>query len=170
MSMISERYEFANGYIGLANLDLKNLPKLIEVEGDTLLLKSEHHISLMCVKRVVELIEVEDKEALQLQIVDDFERFIGKQALTEFSLLPEFRMVERDERKSIVVMTSVSGLEDFFNVVRNKYHALEIPMQPTHITLYTLQPEAGIGIFSDAELRSDSHVIELAALERIVRA
>lgn len=165
--MITKYHNFDNGYIGLVNLTLKNLPKTIEVKGHTLLLKDEHHISMMCVKRVAPFTNLSNQEAVQLQIVEDFKQFIKKYALTEFTLLPEFRFVEREEKKTVIVMVEVPHLEEFFNEIRLKYDTQHVPLQPTHITLYTLQPNAGIGIFSEEELQDSEPVIlpELAAIE-----
>ena len=58
-------------------------------------------------------------------------------------------------------MTSLPGLEKFFAELQEKY-GVKLPLQPTHITLYTLQPEAGIGILSPHELERDSEVVDVA--------
>jgi hypothetical protein len=41
-------------------------------------------------------------------------------------------------------MAEVPGLADFFTLLGQKFQK-DLPVQAPHITLYTLQPNAGIG-------------------------
>jgi hypothetical protein len=167
MNMISTHHNYDNGYIGLVNLSLEGLPKTVSVQGHTLHLKQELHISLICAKRIAPIINAAEKDKIEAKIVTLFKAFIGDHSLDNFSLLSEFRFVERDKRKTLVVMVEVPGLELFFKQLEEKYQT-ELPLQPTHITLYTLQPEAGIGILSPEELEQYSTVVtvpELAELQ-----
>jgi hypothetical protein len=159
--MISEHHNYDNGYIGLVDLKLNGLPDKISVEGYELLLKSEHHISLICAKKIAPLIDANRAAEIEAEIVEFFKQYIQRTPLTEFSLTGLFRLVKRDERVTLVAMVNVPGVGELFNELAGKY-GVELPLQPTHITLYTLQPETGIGILSPAELERDSHAVDVA--------
>jgi hypothetical protein len=69
--------------------------------------------------------------------------------------------VQRDEQKTLILMVEVPRLIDFFNQLERKYHK-SLPLQPTHITLYTLPPDViGIGILSQEELKRDSRPVPI---------
>lgn len=156
--MISTHHNYDNGYIGLVNLRLQDLPKTVAVHSHILQLKSELHVSLICAKRIAAIINPELKDQVQEEIVKLFLEFTMRHPLNQFSLLPELRLVRRDHRRTLVVMVLVPGLNLFFRKLENRYKA-DLPVQPTHITLYTLQPDAGIGILSPEELKRDSEVV-----------
>lgn len=164
--MISAHHNYDNGYIALVNLRLNNLPDTVSIKGNTLFLKKEFHISLICAKKIAVLIDPENNRKIEAEIVELFKESIKHQPLHDFSLDTELRFVELDQRKTVIVMTHVPGLDHFFSILESKYGE-KLPLQPTHITLYALQPEIGIGILSRAELRKYSDVVtvpELAAL------
>ena len=153
--MITKHHNHDAGYISLVSVHLGDLPKTIHVNGLTLLKKGELHVSLMALKHLVPLLGVsEDK------LVRDFLEFQKDHALTNFELTHQFRFVQRGEKASVIVMVHVPEIEGLFAFFRAKYPH-DIPTQPTHITLYTLQPEAGIGIFSKEELERDSKLVSL---------
>jgi hypothetical protein len=63
-------------------------------------------------------------------------------------------------------MAEVPNLDKFFEKLRDKFHK-DIPLQPTHLTLYVNRPERGIGLLSDDELKRDTEPIEIVELENI---
>lgn len=164
--MISAHHNYDNGYIALVNLRLKNLPDTISVEGYTLLLKKEFHVSLICAKKIAVLIDPENNRKIEAEIVELFKEFIKHQPLSDFSLNTELRFVELDQRKTVIVMTHVPGLDQFFNMLE-KHYGNKLPLQPTHITLYTLQPEVGIGILSKGELEKLSTIVVVPELTNL---
>ena len=60
-------------------------------------------------------------------------------------------------------MVDLKGVEGLFQYLQQK-HNIDFPTQPTHVTLYTLQPEAGIGILSQEQLETDSILVEVPEL------
>jgi len=164
MNIVSEFHNYDNGYIARVNVTLQNTPEKLDVKGQSLLLKGEFHISLICAKRIAALIDPENKESLQAEILAEFKKFILKHELKDFSLLPEFRFVEMDTRKTLIILVEVPDLDLLFTHLEEKY-GTKLPLQPTHITLYTLQPEAGIGILSHEELEQYSELVEVPELE-----
>jgi hypothetical protein len=156
-------YTFDKGYICLGGLYLGNLPPTIEVSGVKLNLKSEFHVSLICIRDISHLIDPKNDLEIQGEIVAEFKVFTTKQPLDKYEILNDFRFVQRDTKKTVIVMVSVPLLEDFFDVLRSKY-TNNIPAQPTHITLYTLGTGA-IGILTKEDLLRDSIPIKLPDLE-----
>lgn len=164
--MISHVHSYGHGYLAFANIQLQGLPEAIEVDGERLLRKSEFHISLACLKRLAPLVNPDDPSAVEAEMVELFEDFILTEPLDDFELLPEFRYVERDERAAVVVMVYVPGLLGYFDVLRERF-GTELPDQPTHISLYTRQPDAGISISSATDLANDTRVVKVPALAKI---
>lgn len=98
--MITDFHNYDEGYISLGNLLLSDLSETVEIEGDTLVRKGEFHISLVCAKRLAPLIKPDDEEAGRAEIVEHFKRIAAGLPLNKYDLLPEFRVVERDDRKN----------------------------------------------------------------------
>lgn len=163
--MITEHHTHGRGYIILPiGMDEFQLPPSIEAEGLTLILKEEVHISLVSLKSILPVIRETNGEVEESHLVQDFLDFQQKEELSKYRLLNELRFVEREERRTVVVMAEVVGLEELFGHYRAKY-GVDIPTQPAHATLYTLQPEVAIGINSRAELETISRPVEVPEIK-----
>ena len=149
--------EYNKRYISLL-LKLSKLPASLAVEEYKLHLRSSFHVSLVCVKNI--LVDCPDSEEV---ILDTFESFLKKQEITFSNFTGEFRLATVNERVSVVAMCEVLNLKDFFDALNKKLKS-NIPYQPTHVTLYTLQPDAGIGLNSQAELEKLSRPIAVPDL------
>ncbi len=166
MNTLPYPYSYENKYIAL-NLPVRDgMPKTISVGGYELLLKSEFHISLIKVSYVLGQINASNPQATEDEIVELFAQFIKKQPLDTYKPLKQFRFVQLDERKTLVGVVDVPHINEFFELLRSTY-ATNIPTQATHITMYTLQPEAGIGILSQEQMDRDSLPVELPEFENI---
>lgn len=161
--MVTERHNYDNGYISLVNIELENAPDKITVNGNELLKKSEFHISIMAIKNLAPLLDPDNVEQASELLKQDFLDFAATNDLTSFALTGECRLVTRDERVTVVVMVDLKGVEGLFQYLQQK-HNIDFPTQPTHVTLYTLQPEAGIGILSQEQLETDSILVEVPEL------
>lgn len=168
LNMITAHHNYDEGYVSLGNLLLPGLPESIEVEGDTLVRKGEFHISLVCVKRLAPLIKPDDEEAARVELVEHFQRISTDLPLNKYKLLREFRVVERDDRKTLVVMAQVPGIERLFDRLRKIYPSVDIPTQQPHITLYTLPEGRGIGLISKEEVEKLSHIVQVPELKNLV--
>lgn len=164
MNELAKEYPYDKGYISLPSIDLSTLPSTITVNGQTLHVKSEFHISLVCVYRLAEMLDASQQEAKEKEIVQAFADYTTNHSLTDYKLLPEYRLVKRDKRVTVVVMAEVPGLADFFTFFSQKF-GKDFPPQVAHITLYTLQSDAGIGIISADELQHDSEVVDVPELQ-----
>ena len=63
-------------YMYLRDLDLGELPTSIEVDGHTLILKSEFHISLVCAVRLAPLINKRGSDKVAAEIIEAFDGFV----------------------------------------------------------------------------------------------
>ncbi|HTE58641.1 MAG TPA: hypothetical protein VK694_07945 [Verrucomicrobiae bacterium] len=167
MNELPKEYNYELGFIILWHLGLGTLPEQVTVQGFELLRKPEFHISLVCAYKLAQLIDLKNKQRVEKEIVDEFKKFVGNQSLAAYKLLPEFRFAQREHKKTLVVMTEVPGLSDFFDTLRQKFQ-IDLPSQPAHITLYALQPNAGIRIFTDEELQHDSIPVEVPELRTLL--
>ncbi|MGB3023607.1 MAG: hypothetical protein WBB39_02260 [Candidatus Saccharimonadales bacterium] len=165
-TMITPSHNCDDGYIALANIELANVPKTIAVGPYSLTKTSEFHVSLMALKHLAPIINPENPTQAVAQLVDDFVQFTKSIPLTTLELTTEFRIVRRAERVSVVVMIEVPGIDALFDTLRSKYSPT-LPTQPTHITLYTLQPNTGIGLFSTDEVARDTQVVTVPELSDI---
>ena len=154
-TMITKHHNYDTGYISLVNLELGDLPKTIKFKGNNLLLKNEFHISIMAIKNLAPMLNSNNLELASEQLKQDFINFAASHDLINFRPTGHFRIVTRDDRISIIAMVQLRNIDKLYSYLRAKYD-VDFPTQPTHITMYTLQPEAGIGILSEEELERDS--------------
>jgi hypothetical protein len=154
----SNKYFTNKGYIFMP-VTFSNLPATIEVEGDTLLVKTTFHVSLICVKDIVALYG-ETIPDIEQKIQDVFCEFVGTHTLT-CTLSKTFRLAEKEEKKTLVVMCSVSNLDLLYEKIRAEL-SIELENQPTHVTLYTKQLDAGIGLNNPKMLEELSKVVQIS--------
>ena len=158
-------YHYHNyGYIMLVVDRLANLPEQIELNENIMFKKGALHVSLMALKHLIPLINAGGHNITEDDLVRDFIEYQKTNDLSDFQPTGQFRYVKRSERETVVAMVDVPGIEGLFEMIRAKY-GVNIPTQPTHITLYTLQPESSIGILSQAELKRDSRPIGIPELK-----
>lgn len=161
-------FENGFGYIRLENLQLDALPEGVVVEGDQFVIKPEFHISLVWVGKLKELVSDEDKGKIKTEMIDEFNKFSEEYSLKDFEIINELRLVKQGEQKSIIVRARVPNLENFFRRLSQKY-GVEFPVQPAHITLYTLPTDKiGIGILSHEEMQEKSEPIDIPAIQSVL--
>ena len=164
--MITDRHNCDDGYISLVNIDLLNLPESIDVDGYNLTRKNEFHISLVCLKQLDKLYTSDAITARKIKLKQaflDFEKFHN---ISEFNLTGEYRLAKRGDKVTVVVMVDVQNLNKMFDSLRNAV-GIDLPTQPTHITIYTLQPEVGIGLISSKQVEDETRAINLPILSDI---
>ncbi len=144
ITLINPKYKLGGpnrDVIGLPVV-ISGLPERIEVFGHKLVPKSSFHISLVCIGKIVEKYGIQNPE-FKNEVINDFNWFVENFEIRFLGYKNEFRFLAEGEKKAVVVMCEVSYLRQFFEEMNNKY-SLNIEYPPTHITLYTLQPEVGI--------------------------
>lgn len=147
---VHKPYQYKTGYIYLPlQPEIEGLEPNLVLFGDEYHLKSSFHVSLVCVKNILAICP--DRET---QIIGIFSDFIKTTPLTTISYLPEYRIASHsDGRKSIIQMVTIDNLELLFKKIRTEL-SIEIDTQPTHITIYTLQKDKGIGITSQEDYKN----------------
>lgn len=123
-------------------VSFSNLPAQIEVNEYNLSLKTEFHVSLVCIGKIIEKHNVTIHNFLE-NVVNDFCEFSKSNKVDLIRYRDEFKFVSENEKRTVVVMCDISNLNKFFELLNRKYK-LEIEYPPTHVTLYTL---TGLGIF-----------------------
>lgn len=153
-----EKYKFGKGYIYLP-LEINNLPKEIKVNEYSLSSKTSFHCSLVCIKRI--------SPEQEQNIIKYFCDFVSENEISFLNFKDEFRLVKKDDRVSIVAMCEISNIEKFFKGLEEE-HNIKAEVQPTHVTIYTLEPDKGIGILDNTELQEMSSMIEVTDEVKIV--
>lgn len=151
----SSEYFFGNGYIA-TSVKTKDLPKTFDINDKILLLKSSFHVSLVCVKNIVSKYgkDVEQKT------IDFFCDFISKNKISFTDYKDEFRHVVDKEtgRETVIIMCNVLNIKEFIETLNKKLN-FDIETPPTHVTLYTLQQDKGIGLNNSSDIKSKTSVI-----------
>jgi hypothetical protein len=161
------KFENIGEYIVWPGIRLEGLPNSVIVNDKKLVLKEELHITLVMARRLAPLVNGVNSETIQNEIIKMFDDFASKNILKTYELTNELRLVERDGKMTVIVMVKVPGLEVFFDELREKYH-VDLPLQPTHITLYSLSPEVGISILSDEVLQHESKPVNIPELQSLL--
>lgn len=152
----SSNVTYDKGYIALW-LDTYDLPETFTCKNLILHKKDHFHVSLLCVKNILETIpDIEDT------VLKYFCEFQKHHPVVFTGFTGEYRLAKRDEKMSAVALCEVSNLHKFAEYLSEKIN-IEIHHQPAHVTLYTLQPNAGIGLNSKEELHEKSEPLEVSA-------
>lgn len=160
---------FENRFITLADLKVADLPQTWEFDGDDFVVKPEFHITLLSVERIAKLIDSANAEKLKPEIAKEFYEFVKKRPLTQYTLTDDIRLVRASEdNKTVVVMAKLEGINELFDTLSKKYDT-KLPVQPTHITLYTLPTDTfGIPINSYEELKKISEPVDVPKLRTLL--
>lgn len=142
--------------IGLP-VTFSGLPPAIEVEGHTLSLKTAFHVSLVCIGKIAEKNNLTDPDLIN-KISADFCKFANHTNIDLLRYRDEFLLVSEAERRAVVVMCDISNLDKFFDFINQRY-GLHVEYPPTHVTLYTLQPNAGIFLMDNDDIRKLTELI-----------
>lgn len=148
------KFEYRGGYIGLP-VQLNDLPNELKIEDFSLHRKTEFHVSLLCVKNILAMLPDAEQKILEF-----FCKFVKEHNVSFGRFTGEFKFAEYEERKTVVALCEVLNLKKFSEALGQKL-SIDIPPQPTHITLYTLQPNVGIGLNSPEEMLQKTRDVEV---------
>ena len=146
-----------NDSIGLP-IQLPDLPETIEANGLTLHRKATFHVTLFPVGKLIEKHNIKIP-GFRGRAIDDFCEFVETNPISIINYKEEFRFVAENERRTVVAMCDVSNLNKFYDLVNDKY-GLHLGHPPTHVTLYSLQPDAGIYLIDQKEIEKMTKLIE----------
>ncbi len=126
---------------------IENLPKVITIGDNKLLLKSSFHVSLVCINEIIKKYEVLMPDFKDL-VVKDFCEFTSENDIKVLKY-GEFKYSEQENLKTIIVM----NLSKFFEILNKKYN-LKIEYPPTHVTLYAHDGKTGIFLTDSDDIRN----------------
>ncbi|HSX42042.1 MAG TPA: hypothetical protein VLE93_01690 [Candidatus Saccharimonadales bacterium] len=166
-----EGYKYGKGWIVIFH-ELGSVAPSLEIDGETLLPKDRFHMSIFCVKKYAPLIAQQTGESeaeVEEQILEEAKRLIETKRVTVKGLREEFRLAEEDEKKTVVVMCDANGLEEFFEGMRKTF-SIDIPLQPTHLTLYTRDGGVGIGLTGNEDVEKLTRLLTTEESEAVKKA
>lgn len=158
--LLPEGYRYEGGYVGL-KLPLLHISPEIEIDGEKLAAKTEFHMSIFAVKRYAPIlakkIGVSFEEAEE-KILEESNRLLIERPIAISGFKDEIRIAEEQDKKTMIVMCTTDGTEDFFAGVRKSLD-IEIPTQPFHVTLYKRPDGQGIGLASAQEVVEQTRLL-----------
>lgn len=147
---------------GRMQLDLTadgfNLPETMNFLGDHWVRKAEFHVTILRSKKEIarELKGINPPEALSNneaeRKVNGSINDISEGKSFKVKLGNEIRVIQDGDRKTIVRMVEVEGIDNFLQGLGEKL-GFPIEKTPTHVTLYTLENGKSIGISNEADLK-----------------
>ena len=147
-------YQLVNTYIGLSlpAMMFADFPESVEWASNTFKKKSEFHSTICKGEEVFTTASLEQQTG-EPKLLALFNSLVEQAPILLESFLDDFRFAQEEEKKSIVVRCKLSNLGTFFDEL-NATFKINIPMQPAHVTLYTLEGKPGIHINSDEKMES----------------
>jgi len=116
------------------------LPQTVEWMGQTYIKKDEFHVTL-----------VHTTSQIEPTLTNLFTKHIAESPIKLISFQNELRSAQKGENCSIAIRCKVTNLESLFEKIKNEM-GIEIPPQPTHVTLYSIEKNVGIAIDSEEEM------------------
>ena len=126
---------------------VKGFPDVVKTRGVILHKKNEFHVTLLSIRALCDVARIAEEEVVSL-----FDDFAKKHRIAVAGFLDDFRFAEDDQHKTIIVRCIVSNLDALFAELNRTFH-VALPVQPAHVTLYTLQ-NIGIHIPSEKIMES----------------
>lgn len=168
---IHKPYQYKKTYIGLPvdALLFKDFPETVEWAGEMLLKKDNFHVTVCFGENIFSQANEQNgipQNKAEEKLLTLFNSFVERTPITLSGFVHDFRYVKDPlrGRKSIVLKCQANNLEAFFETL-NKQLKISIPLQPAHVTLYTLQQNLGIHIPSE-KIMDSFPIVSLHALDK----
>ncbi len=129
---------------------VQGLPESIEVEGGKLLRKAEFHVTLFATGKIIVQNNITDPHFLQ-KVIDTFCKFVPSHPVELQKFTGEFRLVTQGEKMTVVAMCEVSNFAEL-TAIFNERFGLNMEVPPTHVTLYSRDPNMGIALLNQTDL------------------
>lgn len=143
------------GYLTLP-INLSIISK-IKIDSETYFAKSSFHVSLIYLG---ELAESDQKKLLI---------FAQKYNVFITGITNNYRLVKQGDKQSIIVRIRLQGLKKLISNI-NSYFGYNFVYPPTHITLFNLKGQYGIGINSRTEYNEITSQINRKYLQKITKS
>ena len=151
-----EKYQYGSRTIGIP-VAVSNLQSEIEVEKYKLFAKTEFHTSLVYAGRIADKYGFVSSDFEQ-KVVADFCEYTTVHSIEFVRFTGEFRFVDKEDKKTVVAMCEVLNLTGFIDLLNTKY-SLKLKYPPTHVTLFTLQPNVGVFLIDAEDLQKSTKII-----------
>lgn len=125
-------------------------------DNQKLIKKDTFHFTVLHVETACELMRAAgglQHASAEEKVTAFFNTFVEKHPIDLVSFQDDFRYAQKDEKRTVVVRCIASNLTEFFAELNHTF-GIDMPIQPTHVTLYTLQKNVGIHIPSDEVMNS----------------
>lgn len=140
------------GYLTLP-VNINIIPK-IKIGSKTFYSKTGYHTSLLYLG---DLPDTQQKEIL---------KFASKYDVRLSKVSNVFRAVKKDDNESIIVRVQLQGLKKLINDI-NKQYGYGFVYPPTHITLFNLKGQYGIGINSLQEYKKITSKLDQKSINKL---
>jgi hypothetical protein len=136
-----------SGYSLVVPLVIDGLPEMIEALGMRWRRRREFHLTAVAARVIEELDRGEE-------VWDQLAEVASNRDLGPVTALEEVRRVRNPaaaELQTLIVMADCPGLDDLYRDLSMTL-GVRLAPPPAHVTLYSTDPAAGIGIVDQAEL------------------
>jgi len=161
----SDNITYYRGYIALW-LEDEGFSSTCDVGGVTFLKRTAFHVSLMYVPNILA-----KHPDLEEKILQSFCNFQNGHTFSIQEFTGELRHVTDTERgrESVIAMCTVNNLDKWSKVLERELK-ITVEPHPTHVTMYTLEENLGIGVNSHTELEKKSELIILPELLEVIES
>lgn len=131
-----------------------DLPETVELAGEKFYKKQEFHVTVANVRAMAQEIAEsgDDIEGIETAIQKILTGYLQSNSIRFEGFEDDLRLAISDERKSIAARCRMSGLEGYFDLIKKQY-GKEYPLQPAHVSIYTINGMA-VGINSDDQMQA----------------
>jgi len=163
-----DRYTFNDKSMTISMpVSVPDFPKEIVANNYALLLKSSFHVTLFPCGKIIEKHKIEIPNFVDL-VLEDFCNFVNENKIELVKYIDDFRFVEEDDLRSVIMMCEVTNLDKFFKFINEKYK-LNLETSPTHVTVYTLPDKLGIFVLDSEEIKSKTEIINMPELSKYLK-
>ncbi|ETB63677.1 TPA: hypothetical protein DIC38_03225 [Candidatus Nomurabacteria bacterium] len=148
-------------------ISVPRFPEKIIFNDYDLSLKMTFHVTLVPIGELIKKHKIEIPNFNDL-ILEDFCSFVNSNKIELIKYRNEFRFVEENDLRSVVIMCDVTNLDIFFKLINEKYN-LNLETSPTHVTLYILPDKGGIFILDSEDLKNKTELIEIPELSNYLK-
>lgn len=131
------------------------LPETVTVENETLIKKSEFHVTVVNSRAIARDLAGDDLDEIakieeHLQVM--LSKYVRDTPIEFVSFEDDLRLAVTEERTSIAARCQMKNVEGYFERITSEY-GKEYPIQPPHVSLYT-RNGAAVGIDSIEQIES----------------
>lgn len=145
----------------------KALPETLEVKGKKFLKKKEFHVTVINVPGTAKRLSLKHPgKDLELELQKLLKEYVEEHSIRFLKFTGDLRLAISPEFRSIAALSEMEGVEGYFDLIRAKY-GLDIPTQPTHVSIYTLEGGPAVGIDTKEEMESFEK-LDLASIQLLL--